>query len=588
MFDNQFEICDMPLSLKSNKTRVERFLADSGLRLDDVDYYAAVTDDDGNIIAGGGLQGNVIKCIAVGEAARDTGLSNKLISHLIGMATREGASSVKVYTKPDNSAIFQSMGFSIIAQSPKAILMENGIRGIGAYTDYLRRTRGNRPDGAAAIVMNANPFTLGHRYLIEQAAQQALTLYVIAVREDRSVFSYAERLAMIQAGCKGLDNVIVVEGSDYAISELTFPTYFLKQVTDATDTHVTLDLDLFARHIAPALGVTTRYVGSEPIDALTRRYNDLMQEQLPQHGIAVKTVERLMQDGQPVSATSVRQAMADGSLSHAAALVPATTVPSLIAHLATDALRAELNTTPKPGLVDRNDNGAHKDMDLALMNRSINALQPFMVELAVYGQVCGRQNAVPEAEKVRQIGIDAEKAMLSATSGVNTHRGALFAMGLTTLAAAWCMAHDGKAQEQQLRDLIMRVAGQFVPTAGTHGNDAVNAHRVIGALDLAKAGYEQLFKDWLPAYRAFLADDASTACHRLLLLIMSHLDDTNVIHRVGYEQAQQVKQEAQTLLNSYSTAGMEAMNRDYIARNVSPGGSADMVALTIFNHAILN
>ena len=213
MYDNNFEICDMPLSLKSNRTRVERFLADSGLRLEDVDYYAAVTDDDGNIIAGGGLQGNVIKCIAVGEAARETGLSNKLISHLIAMATQQGADSVKVYTKPDNRTVFQSMGFNIIASAPCAILMENGLKGIGAYTDYLRRVRGNRPDGAAAIVMNANPFTRGHRYLVEQAAKEASTLYVIAVREDRSAFSYAERLAMIQAGCEELDNVTVVEGS---------------------------------------------------------------------------------------------------------------------------------------------------------------------------------------------------------------------------------------------------------------------------------------------------------------------------------------------------------------------------------------
>ena len=223
MYGN-FEICDMPLSLKSNRARVERFLADSGLRLEDVDYYAAVTDDDGNIIAGGGLQGNVIKCIAVGEAARETGLSNKLISHLIGMANQQGADSVKVFTKPDNRTVFESMGFKVIASAPRAILMENGMKGIGRYTDYLRRTRGDRPDGAAAIVMNANPFTRGHRYLVEQAANGASTLYVIAVREDCSTFSYAERLAMIQAGCKGLDNVVVVEGSDYAISELTFPT----------------------------------------------------------------------------------------------------------------------------------------------------------------------------------------------------------------------------------------------------------------------------------------------------------------------------------------------------------------------------
>jgi len=587
MYDN-FEICDMPLSLKSNRTRVERFLADNGLRLEDVDYYAVATDDDGNIVVGGGLQGNVIKCIAVGEAARETGLSNRLISHLIGMATQQGADSVKVFTKPGNSAIFESMGFTVIARAPQAILMENGVKGIGRYTDYLRRMRGDRPDGASAIVMNANPFTLGHRYLVAQAAQEATTLYVIAVREDRSIFSYAERLAMIQAGCEDMDNVVVVEGSDYAISDLTFPTYFLKQVTDATDTHITLDLDLFARHIAPALGVTTRYVGSEPIDALTARYNELMQEQLPQHGIAVKAIERFVLDGSPVSASRVRQSMADGSYTLASALVPQTTDPYLIAHLACDALRCELNTTPKPGLVDRNDNGAHSDMDLALMNKSITSLLPYFIQLAVYGHTCGENYEIPDACEVRRIGIEAEEAMLKATGGVNTHRGALFSMGLTALAAAWCASRDERIGSKQLRELIMQVAGQFSPTAGTHGNNAVNAHRVTGALDLAKAGYPQLFNEWLPAYQGHLADDASTAPHRLLLLIMSQLDDTNVIHRVGYDQAQQVKHEARELLDNYTEQAMLQMNRDYIARNISPGGSADMVALTIFIHSILN
>ena len=583
MYDN-FDICDMPLSLKSTRMRVERFLADNGLRLEDVDYYAVATDDDGNIVVGGGLQGNVIKCIAVGAAARETGLSNKLISHLITMATQQGAETIKVYTKPENLTVFQSMGFTAIAKSPRAVLMENGVKGIGNYTSYLKRVRGDRPEGAAAIVMNANPFTLGHRYLVEQAAAMAPTLYVIAVREDRSAFSYNERLAMIQAGCEGLDNVVVVEGSDYAISELTFPTYFLKQVTDATDTHITLDLDLFATHIAPALGVTTRFVGSEPIDELTARYNQLMQEQLPAQGIAVKAVERLMKDGQVVSATRVRQAIGEGSLSQAAELVPPTTVPHLIAHLATEAMRTELFTTPKPGLVDRHDNGAHRDMDLAIMGKSIDALQPYFTRLALHGY----HNEEPVIDEVRNIGLEAERAMLDATSGVNTHRGALFAMGLTTLAAAWCQAHDGKVEEQTLSRLIKQVAGQFAPTAGTHGNDAVNAHRVMGALDFAKDGYKRLFDDWLPAYRRYLAQDADSANHRLLLLIMSQLDDTNVIHRVGFDQAQQVKREALELLDNFSLSRLEQMNRDYIALNISPGGSADMVALTLFIHWILN
>ena len=110
----------------------------------------------------------------------------------------------------------------------------------------------------------------------------------------------------------------------------------------------------------------------------------------------------------------------------------------------------------------------------------------------------------------------------------------------------------------------------------------------MGALDFAKDGYMQLFNNWLPAYRGFLANDAETANHRLLLLIMSQLDDTNVIHRVGYDQAQQVKQEARALLDDFNLSAMDAMNRDYIARNISPGGSADMVALTLFFNSILN
>ena len=533
----------------------------------------------------GGLQGNVIKCIAVGAAARETGLSNKLISHLISMATQHGADTVKVFTKPEKRTVFESMGFKVIAAAPKAILMENGMRGISRYTDYLRQIRADRPDGASAIVMNANPFTRGHRYLVEEAAKASSTLYVIAVKENRSTFSYSERLAMIQAGCKGLDNVIVVEGSDYAISDLTFPTYFLKQVTDATNPHITLDLDLIARHIAPALGVTTRYVGSEPIDKLTARYNELMQELLPQRGIEVKVVERLMQDGEPVSASRVRESLKAHSMRRDFTIEPI--VPYFIAHSATEALRTELTTTPKPGLVDLNDNGAHKDMDAALMSKSIDALQPYFTQLALVGY----NNDEIDTEEVRQIGIDAEKAMLNATGGVNTHRGALFAIGLATVAASWAEAHClqfGKIEAQTLRQTIQKIAEAFTPTAGTHGNNAVNAHRVMGALDFAKDGYTQLFDTWLPAYRGYLAEDAETACHRLLLLIMSQLDDTNVIHRVGYEQAQQVKQEARTLLDNYSTEGLEAMNCDFITRNISPGGSADMMALTIFIHSILN
>ena len=253
-----------------------------------------------------------------------------------------------------------------------------------------------------------------------------------------------------------------------------------------------------------------------------------------------------------------------------------------LAEAAHDSLLDELYTTPKPGLVDLMSCGAHTDMDVSLFEKSAAALVPYFRDAALMGMDCC------EMADLRRRGLEAEQDMFRATGGVNTHRGALFSIGLSVMATAWCMTRDGLVNTKQLRDLIMQVSGQFTPTAGTHGNTAVNAHRVTGALDLAKAGYHQVFAEWLPAYRRFVTEDTPTARHRLLLLIMSQLDDTNVIHRVGYEQAQQVKGEASCLLADYSTAGMEAMNRDYIARNISPGGSADMVALTLFIHSILN
>ena len=289
----EYEIRQLPLTLKAYRQRVERFLTNNGLRLDDVDYYVGVYEvGDDELLAGGGLKGNIIKCIAVDNKLRDEGMSNRLVSHLISKAHEQGFSTIRVFTKPDNLHIFESLSFRLLATSPKAILMETG-DGLRRYCDHLTSLPAFPTSKRGVIVMNANPFTRGHRYLIEQAARQVDHLFVVAVKEDLSMFGYEERLAMIQAGCRELDNVTVVEGSDYAISATTFPTYFLKQLTDASETQMTLDLDLFARQVAPALGATVRFVGSEPTDTLTRRYNELMKQQLPEKGIEVIEIERL-------------------------------------------------------------------------------------------------------------------------------------------------------------------------------------------------------------------------------------------------------------------------------------------------------
>lgn len=590
MCDNRHYISEVPLSLNSVRKRVEAFLSSNGLRLATLERYVVISrDEDGDeIIAGGGLDGNVIKCVAVSEAARSEGLMNILVSRLIAIAHEEGHGSVKAFTTPANEDIFKSLGFRLLASSENAILMENGRGGLPQYRKYLESL--SRPGKNGAIVMNANPFTKGHRYLIEQAASQVDNLYVIVVKEDRSRFPYAERKSMIEAGCAGLSSVTVCEGSDYAVSAATFPTYFLKQLDDATPTHIALDLDLFVRHIARPLGVTVRFAGSEPEDKLTRCYNEMMSEILPAGGYGYKDnpagqpisfveIPRLEQNGRPVSATALRSALDRGDLKAAMEFVPVSTVPYLIADLAERSLRQELDTTPKPGLVDKQDDGAHKDMDYALMSASISALRPYFTKIAV------RSAAEVNADEIMSVGIDAEAAMLKATGGVNTHKGALFCIGLSIAAASFLACSTGTVEADSFRELVSRTASRIPSARSTHGAEAKRNFKVGGALENAREAYPELFTAWLPYYRSLEGDPYR--CHKTLLYIMTILDDTNVLHRRGAEGLSHTKSEAARLLGDFSLDGLSSLNKDFIRENISPGGSADMLSLTMFIKSII-
>ena len=550
----RIDIQELPLSVPLFRRQVEDFLGRNGLRLEEVDLYRVIQDADGTILAGGGLCRDIIKCIAVSESARSLGLSVPLISHLIAEAASRGYPNVKVFTKPDNRTVFESLGFKLLAEAPKAILMENG-RGLEDYCRYLRAHR-----TVGVIVMNANPFTLGHRYLVEQASTRLggarkagfRKLTVIPVREDVSFFPYAARAEMIHQGCKHLAHV--VEGSDYQISAATFPTYFLKDLSDAAETQMRLDLDLFGRHIAPALGATVRFVGTEPSDPLTARYNALMKEMLPAYGVQVVEVPRLGNEDGVVSASRVRAYLAAGEFKAASALTPETSHPYLLTFLAVRALRMELEATMKPGLVGPDGPGAHRDMDYGLMLRSIDALRPFFPRMAQAGS----------PEELRRLGLDAEKAMLAATGGINTHRGAIFALGLA----------------------LYRHPIEETAAALDDGTSIRRDTAIKGAMQMARDGYRDLFEDWMPYYRT--VHDQPLGLQMTLLRIMSTLDDTCVLHRAGYDRAQQVKAEAKELLEHFSVENLKEMNARYNTEGISPGGAADMLALTIFMESILN
>lgn len=579
-YGQNFEIRDIPLTIGSYRKKVERFLQDNDLKLEQTDYYAGVfIVGDDEILGGGGLEENVMKCIAISDRLRDTGLGARLISHLYNTALNRGYHNIRVFTKPKNLEIFTSLSFKLLAKSDKVIVLESG-KGLEHYCNYLKSlcVEGNN----AAIVMNANPFTIGHRYLVEQAAKQADNLYIVVVKEDRSLFSYQEREAMIRKGVEDIDNVTVCKGSDYAISGITFPSYFLKQEQEATDSQIAIDTDLFANYIAPCLSVKKRFVGTEPEDGLTRRYNELMKNILPKHNIELVEVKRKENDSEIVSASLLRNHLENSDFPSACKLSYKTTIPYLLSFLACKAIKAELDTTPKPGLVDKNDSGAHKDMDYSLMCGTIEVLHKYFTRLSLLGM----ESKETQTEKIREIGLEAEKAMFEQTKGVNTYKGALFSMGIVLYCSARVFSKHNRIEQGRLQECIVSVASGFCQPLDTHGKKVLeNNGCVKGALACATEGYRDLFNNWLPYFSNI--KDEEYALHKLLLRIMTSLDDTNIYYRKGPETVEMVKQRAKDVLDDFSLAGVSKMNKEFVSLNISPGGAADMLSLTLFCNAVI-
>ena len=555
-----YHIAEMPLGTPFFRAQVERFLGDNALAFEEVDSYFVVTDGEGAILSGAGIKGDVIKCVAVAEEHRSEGLMAPLISHIIGL---QGGRNLKVFTKPEYRRVFESLGFHLLAEAPKAILLENG-GGLEAYVRYLAALP--RKGVCGVVVMNANPFTLGHRHLLEVALKQVDTLFVLPVKEDVSFFPYAERRSMLEA----VPGVVLAEGSAYQISAATFPTYFLKDLSEASETQMQLDIDLFARQIAPALGASVRFVGEEPEDALTSRYNSLMAQMLPSFGISTVVVPRLRLDGVVVSASRVRRALLEGHFADAARLTPGSVHPYLLSALAVRALRMELDTPLKPGLVGPDSSGAHHDMDYGLMQRGIAAIRPYLSRMA----------CAETAEQLVDLGVAAEKEMLSATLGVNTHRGAIFCLGIA-LAAAGGREMETLHSEDVMQNNVRQIAEVVLRKQISDSELHFTLENLHGARALAAEAYAPLFRDWLPLYRQ------TRSPQRTLLRIMSTLEDTCVLHRVGAVRAQRVREEAAALLENYSEEGLKQLCIRYAREGISPGGAADMLALTIFIDSIL-
>lgn len=287
-----------------------------------MDYTVGLFDGE-ELIATGSYYKNIIKYLVVCGPYQSENLLTSILTHLLEQIRSEGYTQFFVYTKPQNKMIFESLGFKTIMKSDELYFMELGSPGFSDYLSFLEKYR--LPEVASAIVMNANPFTKGHLYLVETAAKSSSHVFVFVLSEDRSEFSATDREEMVKLGLQHLDNVTILPTRDYMVSSAVFPSYFLKEKAQMSlaKTQATLDASLFKEAIAPTLNIRTRFVGEEPFSEVTNIYNQAMQSVFGEE-LALKVIPRLEIGDMVVSATRVREALSKGDDALLKRLLPET------------------------------------------------------------------------------------------------------------------------------------------------------------------------------------------------------------------------------------------------------------------------
>lgn len=194
------------------------------------------------------------------------------------------------------------------------------------YVDNLKKIKIDNVEGKkGCIVMNCNPFTLGHRYLIEESAKKCAVLYIFVVEEDQSVFPFKDRIELVKKGTADLKNVIVIPSGNFIISRTTFQAYFQKEEKNDILIDASGDINIFASKIAPSLGITVRFAGEEPFDNITNQYNATMRRLLPKFGIEFNVIPRKKVSGMVISASRVRALLAKKNFEEIRRIVPDTT-----------------------------------------------------------------------------------------------------------------------------------------------------------------------------------------------------------------------------------------------------------------------
>ena len=286
----------------------------------DIDYSVLVYDDN-QLVGTGSLAKNIMKCLLVDPNYQGQNLLTQIYRHLVQKLAERGINHYFVYTLPHNEIIFQSLGMTTVVKTMNSVLIEGGAH----ILDILKQLKeqynvSDKPK--ACVIINANPMTLGHLHLIENAASKNEELIVFVVSEDLSSFPFAARFSIIKKATAHLANVNVLPTLSYLVSRITFPSYFLKEEQLIKDEQTLIDVLVYKKYFVPLFNIKKRYVGEEPYSFTTAKYNKVLKDHLGNH---LEIIPRKEKGGLPISASTVRKLIKAGKMEKVKELVPQAT-----------------------------------------------------------------------------------------------------------------------------------------------------------------------------------------------------------------------------------------------------------------------
>lgn len=307
---------------------IKKFLKIFNVEYDFPDKTFVIRDND-EIIATGSASGNILKYFFAKCTYSGQGAIGIIYNSLLEYIMEKGYSSYFIFTTPNNKSIFESLGLKEVYSTDKVMLLEGGFYNYNVWISGIKKLIGSKNGKRGAIIVNCNPMTLGHKYLMTKALEEVDELLIFVVEEDLSIFPFKDRYNIIEKEFENERRVKVLKGGPYIISRGTFPTYFIKQKDRMLEIYTELDAKIFAEKIAKDLEIDIRFLGSEPTDVVTLAYNESLSDILESNEIDVKIIQRKEFDDKPISASYVRNLLKENRLNEAYKLLPQSTIDFL-------------------------------------------------------------------------------------------------------------------------------------------------------------------------------------------------------------------------------------------------------------------